>query len=325
MRTAVRQETGVRPLVARSIDVIRDGQAPSGAYLACPAFEQYRYCWFRDGSFTADAMSRVGEVASAEAFFGWAARVLLARADAIRARQHPHTRYTAAGEEADVAWPTFQLDGFGLLLWATREHAERHDRRDRTWDELSSLLTGYLAATWRTPCTDWWEERKGVHVVTLGCIWAGLAAWSHPAADDVLAAVAAHDDAPLDASLLALETPLGVRRVELSCFEPLVSPGGGVHRHLEDTYYGGGEWLLLTALLGWARARQGDLDGARDALAWVAAHATSEGFLPEQSQDHLLAPGRFAPWVERWGDPPCPLLWSHAMFLSLAHELGETP
>jgi len=25
--------------------------------------------------------------------------------------------------------------------------------------------------------------------------------------------------------------------------------------------------------------------------------------------------------VERWGPPPSPLLWSHAMYLVLAHEL----
>jgi hypothetical protein len=31
----------------------------------------------------------------------------------------------------------------------------------------------------------------------------------------------------------------------------------------------------------------------------------------------------YDPWVEKWGPPPCPLLWSHAMFLTLASELGE--
>ena len=28
-------------------------------------------------------------------------------------------------------------------------------------------------------------------------------------------------------------------------------------------------------------------------------------------------------WVARWGPPPSPLLWSHAMFLDLALALGE--
>jgi GH15 family glucan-1,4-alpha-glucosidase len=73
----------------------------------------------------------------------------------------------------------------------------------------------------------------------------------------------------------------------------------------------------LTALLGWVEGG----DSARAALDWIAAHATPAGELPEQSQDHLLAPGDYQPWVEKWGPPPCPLLWSHAMFLDLALAL----
>ena len=65
-------------LAQHSIDVIRAGQSPSGGYVACPSFEQYRYSWFRDGSFIADAMRVVGEVASADRFFDWCARVVLA-------------------------------------------------------------------------------------------------------------------------------------------------------------------------------------------------------------------------------------------------------
>jgi GH15 family glucan-1,4-alpha-glucosidase len=321
----LRPAVDIRTLVERSIEVIKDGQAPTGAYFASPTFEQYRYCWFRDGSFVADAMSRVGEAASAEVFFDWGARVLLAREQQIRAGSaHPHARYTAEGEEVvAVEWPTRQIDGFGLWLWAVAEHAARHDVDAERWRAAADLVRWYLARSWREPCTDWWEEREGVHFATLACVWAGLAAWSDPAAADVLASIAAFDDARLDASLMVLDTPLRVRHVELSRFEPLISRGGGVHRHLEDTYYGGGEWLLLTALLGWTRARQGDPHGARGALEWVAARATEDGLMPEQSQDNLLAPESWDYWVEKWGPPASPLLWSHAMFLSLAHELGE--
>jgi isomaltose glucohydrolase len=101
-----------------------------------------------------------------------------------------------------------------------------------------------------------------------------------------------------------------------------VSPSGGVHRHA-DTYYGGGEWLLLTAMLGLARLEAGDPEGARGCLDWVGAHASPAGELPEQSQDHLLAPEHYERWVEKWGPPPSPLLWSHAMFLDLATELDR--
>ena len=79
---------------------------------------------------------------------------------------------------------------------------------------------------------------------------------------------------------------------------------------------GGGEWLLLTAMLGLAEPDQGE-----KRLEWIAAHATPEGDLPEQSQDHLLHPDQFDVWVAKWGLPPSPLLWSHAMFLTLDHEL----
>ena len=66
-------------LAAQSVEIILENQAPSGAYPAGPSFEPYRFCWLRDGAFIADAASRAGEVASAEAFFDWCSGVLLAR------------------------------------------------------------------------------------------------------------------------------------------------------------------------------------------------------------------------------------------------------
>lgn len=38
---------------------------------------------------------------------------------------------------------------------------------------------------------------------------------------------------------------------------------GGVHRFPEDTYYGGGEWLLLSCWLGWYNASVGRGDDAK--------------------------------------------------------------
>ena len=67
-------------LAARSVAVIRDHQSGSGAYLAAPFPAAYRNAWLRDGAFVADGMSRMGERASAEAFFGWCAGVVEARA-----------------------------------------------------------------------------------------------------------------------------------------------------------------------------------------------------------------------------------------------------
>jgi GH15 family glucan-1,4-alpha-glucosidase len=310
--------SSIADLRRRSVEIVRAGQAPSGAYVACPAFPVYGFAWLRDGSFVADAMSRAGEVESAEAFFDWAARVVLDRDGRGLA-----TRYTLEGRDDESDWPHRQWDGWGLWLWAVSQHCERHRVPADRWRPALDLAAGFLESVWRQPCVDWWEEREGLHATTLGCVAAGLRALGRGEADAVLAALESEADWRPDASLLALATPLGVVPAErvLPLVEPLVSSGGGVHRNPDDTYYGGGEWLLLTALLGWTQAEAGNVIGARHALEWVAAHATAAGELPEQSQDDLLAPGEYEPWVAKWGPPPCPLLWSHAMFLDLALAL----
>jgi GH15 family glucan-1,4-alpha-glucosidase len=277
-----------------SVDTIRAGQSPSGGYVACPSFPPYSFSWLRDGSLVADAMSRIGEVASAEAFFDWVARI-------VEADRGFEARYALDGERDASEWPHRQHDGWGLWLWALGEHAARHGGGSR-WLEAARRTVDHLERVRYEPCVDWWEEREGIHAATLACIAAGLG--------DELDLSRAEDR--LDASLLVLPF-LGFEPVDVS---PLVSEGGGVHRHLDDVYYGGGEWLLLTAMLGLAEPDRG-----QERLDWVADHAAPDGRLPEQSQDHLLHPEQYEAWVEKWGPPPSPLLWSHAMFLTLDHEL----
>ena len=280
----------------RSAEVILAGQSPSGAYVASPTFGNYAYCWFRDGSFIADAMREAGYRDSADRFFDWCARVIHARPTGPW-----DARYHLDGSADDSDWSKLQLDGLGLYLGALR--------RAGRWDDAADLVARWLGDHWADPCADWWEEREGVHAVTLWCVGNGLR--SDEIKREALMRVADR----LDASLLFIGTPEIVGRVEAQ----LVSPGGGVWRHPDDDYYGGGEWLLLTALLGLAYADHGRLDDAGRCLAWVEAHATPDGLLPEQAQDHLLHPDGYQPWVERWGAPACPLLWSHAMHLRLCH------
>jgi GH15 family glucan-1,4-alpha-glucosidase len=278
----------------RSVEVVLAGQSPEGGYVASPTFAPYQYSWLRDGSFIADAMSRVGEVASAERFFDWAAAI-------VEEGLGFDARYTPDGRPERSYWPQAQHDGWGLWLWTVRTHCERHGRLHR-WREAAGATARWLEGVRYQPCVDWWEERESLHAATLACIAAGLG--------DTFDRSRAEER--LDASLLVLPF-LGFEAVDVS---PLVSPGGGVHRHADDLYYGGGEWLLLTAFLGLAEPER-----ARDCLDWIAAHATPAGELPEQVQDHLLAPDQYEPWVRKWGPPACPLLWSHAMFLTLTSEL----
>jgi GH15 family glucan-1,4-alpha-glucosidase len=215
------------------VEIIRAGQAPSGAYVASPTFPVYGFAWLRDGSFVADAMSRAGELESAEAFFDWAARVVVEREGRNLA-----TRYTLDGREDETDWPHRQWDGWGLWLWAVDEHCARHGVPSERWRPALELAADFLESVWREPCVDWWEERDGLHATTLGCVAAGLRAAGRAEANNVLAALDAEADWRPDASLLALATPLGVvgpERVLPAVRPGLVSPGGGVHRHRDDT------------------------------------------------------------------------------------------
>jgi GH15 family glucan-1,4-alpha-glucosidase len=170
--------------------VILEAQQPSGAYPACESFFAYRgFCWFRDGSFSADAMSAIGEVESAEAFFDWCARVVLDRRSRIEAivaaarvgdplpdSQMLPTRFRFDGSSVEDGWENFQLDGYGTWVWAATAHARRHHRSIDRWAGALRLTVDYLVSSWRRPCFDWWEEHtEAVHVSTLGCVQAGLA------------------------------------------------------------------------------------------------------------------------------------------------------
>lgn len=355
-------------LADRGRALILSLQDAGGAYPASPTFSAYRgYSWLRDGSFIADAMSAAGEAASATKFFGWCARVLVARAPDVHRivaasgagspvadREMLPTRFTLDGEAGDTEWWDFQLDGYGLWLWAALTHAARHGLDPSPWRRAIELTVDYLVSSWDRPCYDWWEEHvEEVHVSTLGSIEAGLRAVARSelvgpgrrraAADTADAAtrlirergtVDGHlvkwiGSTAVDASLAALIAPLEVvsgdsdlGRATLAELERQLVVDGGAHRFTTDTYYGGGQWPLLSCFIGMAHVDAGDPARARELLDWAAGTVRESGTMPEQVADHLIDPSFADEWVQRWGTSADPLLWSHAMFLRLAVELG---
>lgn len=358
---------GLRAIAARSIDIITTNQDGSGAYLASPNFPVYRFSWLRDGAFIADAMSRAGHITSAEAFFGWCAKVVCDRRDrvetlvargqrgeAIAASEFLHTRFTVSGEESGEDWTDFQLDGYGAWLWALDAHRRRHDRTIAPFLDGATLSARYVAVFWDHPSYDWWEEHLHErHSSTLAALYAGLtaaASWDDVAAGEretfAATASAIRDTVRADAgrlghlskwlggddvdgSLLAAGVPFGLVAPDdplmtgtVAAVEAALVLDGGVYRYPNDTYYGGGRWLLLAAFLGWHHATVGRTDEAWNELSWIAQQATLDGDLPEQVLDRVLAPAFVDEWVTSWGPVATPLLWSHAMFLTLALELG---
>lgn len=365
--------------IQNSIEIILRNQDPSGAYIASPNFPSYRFCWLRDGSFIAYAMDLVGEHVSARAFFRWVDRAIrrytwkvdhilekMERGEPLLDGDFLHTRYTLAGEEARDQWWNFQLDGYGTWLWALSEHIDRTNDLDLL-DEVAGsiqITVRYLAALWRQPNYDCWEEHpQYLHPYTLAAIYAGLDAaqkmvsWSN---SNLLAN--ANQDLPktirrftlehaiqdghlvksfhlpgekgakndqtmsrVDASLLGAAIPYRLLEPSDPIFQGTLArlesdlhrSDGGVYRYQADTYYGGGEWLLLTAWLGWYYAESGDIAQAKELLSWVEAQADQAGHMPEQVSSHLLSPTHYKEWENRWGPIAKPLLWSHAMHLIL--------
>lgn len=364
-------------LYEHSVKTMQANQAPSGAYVASPSFPTYRFCWFRDGAFTAYALDLAGQQASAHGFHGWVARTTTrhaarieraiekARRDQPLGDDYLHTRYTVEGKVGAGDWPNFQTDGLGTWLWALAEHLRCSGQSlPPAWETAVDLVARYLAALWHLPCYDLWEEHpQHLHPYTLAAIYAGLQAAAElvpggrplfaDAAGEVKTFVLCHGvvdgrfcksvvpplgtttgavpSSAVDASLIGVATPY--RLVSLT--DPLMRatvdrieadlhhPQGGVYRYRADTYYGGGEWLLLAAWLGWYYAEAGEGSRAQNLLQWIEVQADARGDLPEQVSTHILAPAYYHEWETRWGAVARPLLWSHAMYVILRHALSS--
>jgi len=366
------------PLARRSVSVLLEGQSATGAFVASPAFPVYRFAWLRDGAFCAHALDAAGEAAAARAFHGWAAGTILAHralfedaiarveagamADGGPADAPPHmppARYTLQGTleqerpqgDADAAsgrdgegepWPNFQIDGYGMWLWALAEHLASEPVPSALRPAVT-LVARYLERVWPLRCFDCWEEwGGGEHASTLGAVVAGLEASGRMLEDErwqrAAERVRGHllkrftagarlrrgaEDDRVDGSMLWLGVPFRALEPQDPRLQAtvdavrrdLAGPGGGIYRYRGDTYYGGGQWLLLTSSLAWHDAVTGDVDRAREGQAWVRAQATRGGALPEQVTGDPQDAGMVAPWVERWGPVATPLLWSHAMYL----------
>lgn len=266
-----------------------------------------------------------------------------------------NARYTADGVPGPDGWPEFQLDGPAVWLWSLAKYAEicRMQRPlPVIWEAAIERTARYLAALWQSPCYDCWEERgSDIHVSTLAAIYAGLGAAEAlvPRLDYAetreairrliltqgltpsreLAKSLGLDmvDANLlfaalpDFGLLAPDDPLMVRTVA-RIERDLVAEGHGVHRHLQDTYYGGGPWVLLGLWLAWYDQQVGRDAEALRLFSWAEAHADADANLPEQVNDVMLDASYYAGWVEERGAIASPLLWTHAKYLLVYHRLS---
>jgi GH15 family glucan-1,4-alpha-glucosidase len=266
-----------------------------------------------------------------------------------------NARYRDEGAAGPAEWPEFQLDGPGLWLWSLAKYVEvcRVKPLPLYWEEAVELAARYLAALWQTPCYDCWEERGGdVHISTITAIYAGLNAAERlvprlnfqATREEIRAFIMAHGLTPsgelaksvgkdmVDANLLLAALPEGgfldvndplMQRTIARIERDLVAEGHGVHRHLEDTYYGGGAWVLLGLWLAWHYLQTGNQNRAAQLIAWAEAHADTAGNLPEQVNDAMLDSSFYDGWVKERGEIANPLLWTHAKYLIVQNWMRQ--
>jgi GH15 family glucan-1,4-alpha-glucosidase len=344
-------------LVERSLQIILENQSPSGAFIASPNFPTYAFCWFRDSSYIAYALDLYGKHEAAARFHTWAASIIGERIDIVqRALQKAaagepltdedilHTRYTLDGKEnASTFWENFQLDGFGTWLWSLKEHQKTvSNSLPREWLQAARIAADYIEGLWHMPCYDCWEEfGKEIHPHTLATIYGGLKSYGELTGDhreqtrrDIFSFLREHaqpdghwqkfiGNSQVDASLLALSTPYRLVQPDDTIMRHTVDKIeadlclGGVKRYATDTYYGGGQWILLAAWLGWYWWEVGETEKARKLRRWIEAQSYEQGWLPEQVAIDVNNKSMIAPWIEKWGPSATPLLWSHAEYLIL--------
>jgi isomaltose glucohydrolase len=229
-----------------------------------------------------------------------------------------------------------------MWLWALERHLDGRSLAAQQAKTVE-LVARYLETCGLLECWNCWEELDGgQHASTLAAVLAGLRSAGALLADSRWTRAAEHLRAALlddylvegrfrrgaaddrvDGSLLWLSVPFEVlprddprilRTVE-AVRRDLCGPGGGVYRFLGDTYFGGGQWLLLTSWLAWHDALTGAADRAAAGQQWVREKALANGDLPEQVCGNAQDRSMVEPWIERWGPVAQPLLWSHAMYL----------
>jgi len=265
-----------------------------------------------------------------------------------------HCRFTLEGDEIIGGWSTHQLDGLGLWLWGIIQHCRArglHSVPER-WRPAISLVVNYIKAVWIYPCADCWEENDDqVHTYTLAALAGGLESYQEFTHSDHLNSEIEHikqfiarqclsprgfyqksvRQSIVDANLLGLVFPFKIITVDHPSFlqtltvieEELRVPGGGLKRFPGDTFYGGGEWILLTAWLGSIYCALGEIGKAVEIKNWIENQFDSNGSLPEQVVINVQDQTSLQSWISKWGPPAVPLLWSHANYLILCDNLNE--
>ena len=272
----------------------------------------------------------------------------LTTGELMKPENAPPTRFNLDGSvenDHHQVWPNYQIDGYGTWLAILEKISPQPD--SEVLDAVT-FVADFLTLSWDKPCFDCWEEGGDlIHCSTLLAVAGGLKSAfnlthiqkyriasekildlvrtdfiisgsfvKNKNIDRVDAALAwgnyPHEAIPADDLVL-------IRTID-NISKDLQGPNGGVMSYLGDSYYGGGQWILLEALIGINQAILGNKEEFEKSKKWISSCADEELNLPEQNLDVVQQINMVKTWEERWGKNASPLLWSHAMYLLLLKE-----
>ncbi|WP_243108168.1 glycoside hydrolase family 15 protein [Clostridium sp. JN-9] len=260
------------------------------------------------------------------------------------------TRFKLDGSECGDEWPSFQLDGYGTWLWALSQHIKitKNTALLNKYNKSIKIAIDYLTDFWMDPSFDCWQENgERIHTLTLAAIYGGLKSINEFLSDENVEntkfAIKQYvikncivngrlkkcvDMDSIDSSLIWAAVPYELFDINSSEFlktieeiENSLVHNCGVHRYPEDTYYGGGEWIILSASLGLYYCKAKKIEKAESMLNWIESKANENGELPEQSLENVNNENYINVWESLWGKVASPVLWSHAMYLILLHNI----
>lgn len=349
----------IQTLLRSSREIIRDAALENGAIVAANTDKSYypreaanyRYVWPRDACFTATAAEKL-DLHIAERLFRW----LKEKPEDFQKDRLLFSNYSTNGRIGSMG-RMFQPDQMGTVLWAIHDYVGGSRERALPFTELIERLCEGLIAAWNKtfflPNTvDLWEDAfrqtssrvENNFTYSIAACGRGLLLadelfpnklWKQPALQMLKKVNEAYDakrgyflrnhgridDLNIDASVLGLVWPFEVvepndeRMIStIESIERTLVVNGGVHRFQFDyfdsegsAWEGGGAWPVLNFWMTIVLSRMGDREKAEAYFNWVIDRV--EKYIPEQ----IFSDFRIG---------ISPLVWSHAIFVLAADELG---
>lgn len=351
-------ENKIKELIKTSREVIKNCSLENGAIVAANSdlniyskdVQSHRYVWPRDASFILVAADILKIKNIHENFYNW----ILDRAEEFSESGLLYQNYYPNGPKRQLA---FQPDQNGSVLWSIYEHYKNNLKESLVFKELIEKLANGICSVWNgkhfTILTqDLWEENYSYpkietnHTYSLAACSYSLECANKIIKNEEWVKVALEmrnqiekayngyffrlngklKDPTMDASMLGLVYPFNIYDANnkkiintINQIEQKIVKNNCINRYENDLYdgfrfsgtngrRGAGFWPLLNFWMSIYYARKKDRKKALNYYLNIIDRV--DNYIPEQIFDNDIQKS------------PCPLAWSHAMFVISSKFLG---